>query len=92
MPIATLSINIIGSFFIGLLMPLLLERDWHGLRLFMVVGLLGGFTTFSGFAWESLGLWQKGLLGEVLLYSLASVVFTIIFAAIGFSLAQLLWG
>jgi fluoride exporter len=54
-PMGTLAINITGSFLIGLLMTLLTERfqphpNW---RLALVVGFLGGYTTFSSFEWET---------------------------------------
>ena len=57
-PWGTTLINITGSFLIGLLMTLLTERlaphpYW---RLLLVVGFLGGYTTFSSFEWEIFGL------------------------------------
>ena len=54
-PLGTLVINVSGSFLIGLLMTLLTER-WHldpFWRLALVVGFLGGYTTFSSFEYES---------------------------------------
>jgi CrcB protein len=61
-PLGTFLINISGSFFIGLLMTLLTERlqphpDW---RLFLVVGVLGGYTTFSSFEYETLQAVRDG--------------------------------
>jgi fluoride exporter len=54
-PLGTFFINITGSFLIGLLMALFLNRPaMHpGWRLFLVVGVLGGYTTFSSFEWET---------------------------------------
>ena len=55
-PLGTLFINVSGSLLIGLVMALLAERfaaphpNW---RLFLAVGILGGYTTFSSFAWET---------------------------------------
>jgi CrcB protein len=76
-PFGTFVINISGSFLIGLLMTLLTERlqphpNW---RLLLVVGFLGGYTTFSSFEWETLSLVKDGgrwlgllnVLGSVLL-------------------------
>ena len=63
LPWGTFAINIIGCFCMGLLMTLVVERGllpaaW---RLFLCVGLLGGFTTFSSFGYESLMLLTEGL-------------------------------
>ncbi len=54
-PLGTLVINVTGSFLIGFLMTMLTERfefdpKW---RLLLVVGFLGGYTTFSSFEWET---------------------------------------
>src|ERR1700742_5196962 len=58
-PAGTVFINITGSFLIGFLMTLLTERLAHpNWRLLLVVGFLGGYTTFSSFEWESLGLFS----------------------------------
>jgi len=61
-PIGTLVINVTGSFLIGLLMTLLTERfqphpNW---RLLLVVGFLGGYTTFSSFEWETYAAIREG--------------------------------
>jgi CrcB protein len=61
-PAGTVFINITGSFLIGFIMTLLTERlnpnpNW---RLLLVVGFLGGYTTFSSFEWETLGLVRDG--------------------------------
>jgi CrcB protein len=57
-PIGTFLVNLIGCFAIGLVGALGLERAAISpeTRTFLIVGVLGGFTTFSSFAWESLGL------------------------------------
>ena len=59
-PWATLAINIAGSFAIGLLWGVYGASEWFQQwgRLFLVVGLLGGFTTFSAFSLETLNLLQ----------------------------------
>lgn len=61
-PVGTVFINITGSFLIGFIMTLLNERlnphpNW---RLLLVVGVLGGYTTFSSYEWETLGLVRDG--------------------------------
>ncbi len=60
-PWATLTINVSGSFAIGLLTVLLARWLPHPqLRLLLVVGFLGGYTTFSSFTAEALLLWERG--------------------------------
>lgn len=61
-PLGTLVVNVTGSFLIGLLMTLLTERfqphpNW---RLVLVVGFLGGYTTFSSFEWETFSAIREG--------------------------------
>ena len=62
-PFSTLGVNIVGSFLMGLLAVLLLGRmgEWSQiLRAFLLIGLLGGFTTFSTFSYEVVDLWENG--------------------------------
>jgi len=61
-PMGTFLINVTGSFAIGILMTLFVERPginpaW---RFFLVTGVLGGYTTFSSFEWETLIAWRSG--------------------------------
>jgi fluoride exporter len=76
-PLGTLCINVSGSFFIGVLMTLLTERlpsphpHW---RLFLVVGILGGYTTFSSFEYEAFQAVRDGARWMSLLYTAGSVV------------------
>ena len=54
-PYGTLLVNVLGSFFIGLLMTTFEERFLlnPSLRIFLTIGILGGFTTFSSFSYET---------------------------------------
>lgn len=75
-PLGTFLINISGAFLIGLLMTLLTE-SWHphpNWRLFLVVGVLGGFTTFSSFEYETLRAVRDGERWLGLLYMSSSVI------------------
>jgi CrcB protein len=75
-PLGTLVINVTGSFVVGLLMTLLTER-WNVhpyWRLVLVVGFLGGYTTFSSFEYESYRAIQDGGLWLGLLNVAGSVV------------------
>lgn len=75
-PVATLIINILGSFLMGFLFFETLERlTIHpALRVALLSGLLGGFTTFSTFMMESLLLVEEGHAGKALTYVLLSIV------------------
>ena len=61
-PYGTLAVNVIGCFVIGLLMASFEERFLvqPNLRLFLTIGILGGFTTFSTFSFESIALLRSG--------------------------------
>jgi CrcB protein len=61
-PFGTFVVNVSGSFLIGLLMTLFTERlqPHPNLRLLLVIGFLGGYTTFSSFEWETLTLVKDG--------------------------------
>ena len=73
-PWATFAINVSGSFAIGLFSVLLARWLPHPhARLLVVVGFLGGYTTFSSFSFESLTLWERGEWGLCLLYMVGSV-------------------
>ncbi|RMG62958.1 MAG: fluoride efflux transporter CrcB [Calditrichaeota bacterium] len=59
-PFGTLTVNVVGSFCLGLLMSM--AETWviaPGLRVFLTVGLLGAFTTFSTFSYETMVLFQE---------------------------------
>ena len=73
-PWATLAINVSGSFAIGLLTVLLARWLPHPhMRLLVVVGFLGGYTTFSSFSAEALVLWERGERWPCLGYVVGSV-------------------
>jgi CrcB protein len=60
--VGTMTINVTGSFLIGLLLTLITERFGanSNLRPLLVVGFLGGYTTFSSFEWETYSAISKG--------------------------------
>ena len=75
-PLATLSINVIGSFLMGFLFILTLERLMipPSVRVGVLTGVLGGYTTFSTFEMETLLLAENGELFKAALYVALSVV------------------
>lgn len=75
-PLATLTINVIGSFLIGLVFAAGVERSLFpaALNYGLMTGFLGGFTTFSAYCLELSRLLQAGRLGVALAYALLSVV------------------
>lgn len=78
-PWATLTVNVVGSLFIGVLSALLLERfpDGAGLRVFIFTGILGGFTTFSAYSIEVVAMLERGSIGSALTYAGSSVLFSL---------------
>ncbi len=74
-PIATLLVNVIGCALIGIVWGLLgdPEDGNETMRVALIVGLLGGFTTFSSFGWETLDLINNGRFGTAMGYVLLSV-------------------
>ncbi len=82
-PLGTLFVNLIGGFGIGLALAWLGRHPDEGLRLLLVTGVLGGFTTFSAFSAESLGLLEKGDFGGALFHTLAHVIGALACAALG---------
>lgn len=89
LPFGTLLVNIIGSFAIGLLLVVLTERGaGESLRAGLIVGLLGGFTTFSAFSLETLQLIESGEVKTALLYAASSLIICVLAAFAGVMLAR----
>lgn len=89
-PYGTLVVNVTGSLLIGFLSVILLERvsiapEW---RNFLIVGLLGAFTTFSTFSLDTLYLLQQAAVVKALLNVFANVLFCLIAAYVGTLLAK----
>lgn len=87
-PYGTLTVNALGSFLVGLLAVLLLERfngDAANLRAFLLIGFLGGFTTFSTFSLETFNLVEAGDIMKALLncgLSLGLCIFAVLMGAL----------
>jgi len=74
-PIGTLSVNVLGSFLLGLMVTLFAEKLnlSQEVRAFLTVGLMGGFTTFSAFSMETVLLLERHNYSGAALYILVSV-------------------
>jgi len=89
-PWHTLAINVSGAFLLGLLMALSAEREIGStsMRLFLGVGVLGGFTTFSTLSYESVSLIERGLLVQGAANMFGSGVLGIAAAMAGLALGR----
>lgn len=88
-PWATFLINITGSFAIGLLATLLVRWLPHpNVRLLLITGLLGGYTTYSTFAFDSLTLWERGEQAASLVYMISTLVAGFVAVSLGAALAR----
>lgn len=93
-PVGTLAVNVAGCLAIGVLAPALsgplLVREEY--RVAILVGLLGGFTTFSTFAWESVTLATDGQMARAFFNILVSNGLGLVAAWIGYRMARAAWG
>lgn len=90
-PYSTLLVNALGSLLIGVVVRLSLEGALSGeARLFLAMGVLGGFTTFSTFSYETVLLLQDGEVLKALAYVGLSVVLGVFLALLGYRLAGFL--
>ena len=89
-PLGTLFVNCLGGLLIGTALVWFERTPSELMRLLLVTGVLGGFTTFSAFSVESLILLQRGMWAMALAHTLAHVVGALAFAALGFRLGQLI--
>jgi len=72
-PIAIIAVNVIGSFLMGVFVIAAAQRGLTHFSPFVMIGVLGGFTTFSAFSLETVILIERGALGQAALYVALSV-------------------
>ena len=89
-PVGTVAVNVLGCLAIGLLAGVADLRQALGpqARVFLMIGVLGGFTTFSTFAYESLELTQGGEAAKALINVAGQLVLGLAAAWLGYSLAK----
>ena len=91
-PLGTLTVNIIGSFVISFVMALALQKGStisEDTRLFLTTGVLGGFTTYSSFNFETLRLAQGGALAIAATYVAVTLVGCLVAGLLGMQAARL---
>ncbi len=90
-PFGTLSVNIIGCFLIGVVFGLAdrgnMRQEW---RLFLATGVLGGFTTFSAFSNETVGMMRDGQFWYASAYVVSSVLLGVIATFMGILIIKIL--
>lgn len=78
-PWGTLTVNVLGSFTAGVLVEFM-ALVWHGtpeLQALLIVGFLGGFTTFSAFSVETILMMERGDIGAAVIYALVTVALSV---------------
>ena len=79
-PYATLIVNVAGSFVMGILFVVVVERAAlpAEMRSLLMIGFIGAFTTFSAFSLDALGLWQNGHVLMSVIYMITTVILCLI--------------
>lgn len=90
-PIGTMFVNVAGSLLMGLLIGAFAGASGgvsNQLRLFLTVGVLGGFTTFSAFSLDALTLWERGQPLHAAGYVVGSVVLSLAAISLGYLISR----
>lgn len=88
LPLGIITVNVIGSFLMGVITIYLVRSGLTHWNAFVAVGFLGGFTTFSSFSLETVTLIERGETGLAALYVLLSVVLSVGALFAGFTLSR----
>ena len=87
-PVGTLLVNGLGSFLMGVLFVWLADKGLMRFAPFLMVGMLGAYTTFSTFSLDALQLWERGLAMQAVAYVVLSVVVSLIAVVAGVWVAR----
>lgn len=87
-PLAIITVNVVGSFLMGVFVAAAAQRGLTHLSPFVMTGILGGFTTFSAFSLETIALIERGNVGQAGLYILMSVGLSVGALALGLIMAR----
>ncbi|SFB00462.1 camphor resistance protein CrcB [Poseidonocella pacifica] len=87
-PLGVLSVNVLGSFLMGVFVVVAAERGLTYLGPFVMTGLLGGFTTFSAFSLETVTLFERGEPVQAMAYVIFSILGSIAALALGILLSR----
>ena len=87
-PVATVAVNVIGSFVMGLLAVAMAQRFGNDWTPFLLPGVLGGFTTFSAFSLDALTLWERGQVTGAAIYIVASVILSLVAVIAGLAMGR----
>lgn len=92
-PFGTLAVNLVGCVLVGFLAEIIGQRNIGSsdVRTFLIVGLLGGFTTFSAFGLETMGLLRNGEIWLALGNIVSHTLLGLIAVWLGYSAATLVW-
>ena len=90
-PVGTMAVNGLGSFLMGLLAALLIDREIARFAPGLLVGFLGAYTTFSTYALDALRLWERGEVALASSYVLGTVVLSIGACVAGMAIGRTLF-
>ncbi len=90
-PWGTVAVNVLGSLLIGLIAGLTDSQRWAGspeIRQFLMLGVLGGFTTYSSFSLQTLRLLQDGEWWPAVGYVVGTTLLCLLFVVVGYKVGQ----
>ena len=90
-PLGVLSVNVVGSFLMGVFVVLAAKKGLTHWAPFLMTGILGGFTTYSAFSLEAVTLYERGAFGQAVAYVALSVALSIGGLITGLWVARGIW-